>query len=133
MPGRRGGERIGFRLRSVDLGVDVDGDHVSTCVIDPGEAPAAGANRKPVRRDVALDALREAIGEHGEKMPGTSTIPPGVMAVTMEQWKGRWILRTGYDAADADSVRNNFNKDRKALLETRRIGVSSPWVWTDAK
>lgn len=123
------GERIGFRLRPVDLGVDVDGDHVSTCVVEPGEAPAAGANRKPARRDVALDALREAISEHGEKMPGTSTIPPGVKAVTLDQWRARWTLRTGYDESGDRSIRTNFDKDRRDLLNAGKVVVSKPYVW----
>ena len=44
-----------------------------------GRAPRARpTNRNPARRDIALDALREAIYAHGVKMPGTSTIPQGV-------------------------------------------------------
>lgn len=120
------GERIGFRLRPIELGVDPDGDHVSTCVIERADAPPTQA-RKPARRDAALDALREAISEYGQKMPGTSTVPAGVKAVTLDQWRSRWLLRTGYD--DDESGRVNFLKDRRDLLNGGRIAISKPYVW----
>jgi hypothetical protein len=121
------GERIGFRLLPVDLGTDTDGDHVSTCIIEPADAPSQRAKRP--RRDVALDALHEAISEFGQEMPGTSTIPHGVRAVKLDQWKMRWILRTGYEGSDDRSIRTNFDKDRRALLAAGAIGVSAPFVW----
>lgn len=83
---------------------------------------------RPVRRDVALQALAEAASEHGQKMPGTSTIPAGVPVVTLDQWKARWILRTGYE--DDDSGRVNFSKDRRALLAAGQIAISKPYVWS---
>lgn len=120
------GQRYGFRLRVVDLGVDVDGDVATTCVLIPS-AEAAAKPVKPVRRDVALDALREAIGEYGETMPGTSTIPKGVKAVKLDQWKARWMLRTGYDAGrNADS---HYCHDKADLLKSGTVGISKPFVW----
>lgn len=120
------GMRYGFRLLPVELGTDSEGDMATTCVLLPS-AEAAVRPTKPVRRDVALDALREAISEYGEPMVGTSTIPPGVRAVTLDRWKARWILRTGYDpgrTADA-----NYCHDKAALLKSSTIGISNPFVW----
>ena len=121
------GERLGFRLRQVDLGTDVDGDVATTCVLLPSEAAAKPV--KPIRRDVALDALREAVGEYGEAMPGTSTIPKGVKAVTLEQWKARWMLRTGYDAGRSADV--SYCRDKAQLLKSTTIGISKPFVWVN--
>ena len=69
------GAPVGFRLLQVDLGPSSDPDaspdeHESSCVVEPADAPPLPA-RKTVRRDVALDALREAIGEYGKKLPGS--------------------------------------------------------------
>lgn len=79
------GSTVGFGLLPVDLGPSSDPDtepdeRESSCVVVPADVPPARATRKPARRNVALEALREAIGEHGETMPGTSTIPKGVKA-----------------------------------------------------
>ena len=122
------GERIGFRLRVVDLGTDADSDRVTTCVVVPS-AEAAARPVKAVRRDVALDALREAISEHGETMPETSTIPKGVKAVTIERWKARWALRTGYEDSSGNSINVNFHKDKGDLLKAGKVAISKPYAW----
>jgi hypothetical protein len=90
-------------------------------------AEAAAKPTKTARRDVALDALREAIGEYGERMPGTSTIPKGIKAATLEQWRSRWILRTGYDPGRSAEV--NFSKDKALLLRAGKVVVSRPYAW----
>jgi hypothetical protein len=129
------GAAIGFRLVPVDLGPSADPDadpdeRETSCIVEPADVPKA--TRKPVRRDVALDALRETVAEFGERTPGTSTIPPGVRAVTLDQWKARWALRTGYDDASGLSVRVNFHKDKDALLKAGAIAISKPYVWLSA-
>jgi KaiC/GvpD/RAD55 family RecA-like ATPase len=120
------GQRYGFRLRVADLGTDADGDVATTCVLIPS-AEAAAKPVKPMRRDVALDALREAIGEYGEALPETSTIPRGVKGVRLEQWKARWLLRTGYD--DGRTADANYCHDKAALLKAGTVGISKPYVW----
>jgi hypothetical protein len=120
------GQCYGFRLRVFDLGTDADGDVATTCVLVPSDE-AAVKPVKPVRRDVALEALREAISEYGDAMPGTSTIPKGVKAVTLEQWRARWLLRTGYDSGRSADV--NFSKDKAALLKATKVTISRPYAW----
>ncbi len=127
------GQRFGFRLQAVDLGPDPDpeahdGERLSSCVVIPLDHAPVKA-KAPFRRDLALDALREAIGEFGNRLPGTSTIPPGVKGVTIDQWRARWLLRTGYDDGKPESVRVNFDKDRRTLLTAGKIGISKPHVW----
>ncbi|MDQ2963220.1 MAG: AAA family ATPase [Pseudomonadota bacterium] len=119
------GQKYGFRLQMVDMGIDADGDRITSCVLAAGSVPVD--KPKTVRRDVALDALREAISEHGEPMPGTSTIPKGVKAVRLEVWKARWALRTGYE--ESRSADANFAKDKRALLESGKVAISKPFVW----
>lgn len=126
------GQRFGFRLHPVDLGPDPDpeaehGERLDSCAVVPLDHAPTAAKRAGKRRDVALDAQREAISEQGQVMPGTSTIPPGVKAVTIAQWKTRWLLRTGYEPGrSADAA---FSQDKKRLLAAGKIGVSAPYVW----
>ena len=126
------GDRFAFRLHPIDLGPDPDpeadaGDRLSSCAVVRSDQTTT--TTKPIRRDVALDALRETIFEYGTPMPETSTIPKGVKAVTLEQWKARWTLRTGYDDGAGESVRVNFDKDRRALLTVGAIQIAKPYVW----
>jgi len=127
------GQRLGFRLDAVDLGPDPDpdadeGERISSCVVQ-ALALAPEKAKPKIRRDVALDALREAISEFGQKLPATSTIPGGVKAVTLDQWRNRWALRTGYETSTGNSVAVNFHKDKDALLKTSTIVISKPYVW----
>ena len=126
------GQQFPFRLEPVDLGPDPDpeavaGERLTSCVLRA--LIAAPALKKPVRRDIALEALREAITEHGEHLAETSTIPGGTRCVRLEQWRTRWVLRTGYDDAKGSSVRTNFDKDRRDLLKRGLISISKPYVW----
>jgi hypothetical protein len=126
------GQRYGFQLRSVDLGPSDDpeaeeDERISSCVVEPTEA-APKATKEP-RRDVALESLKEAIQDHGARMPGTSAIPPGVRAVHIEQWLSRWRLRTGDDYSSDDSAKTVFRRERKALVERGAVGCAGKLVW----
>ncbi len=120
----------GFRLEVVDLGEDGDGDTLTTCVVVPTEGGPAPRRRalSGVAR-VALQALREALKEHGEFMPETSTIPRGVRAVELDVWRARFRIRYGSDDAKGDTVRKAFQRGRETLLREEVLGVSDPYVW----
>lgn len=61
------GEAFGFKLRVVELGLDADGDRVTTCVIEPtDEVPAAG-RKPPSNQQHLLFGLREWRAEHRER------------------------------------------------------------------
>lgn len=126
------GQRFGFRLVSVDLGPSDDpeadpDERISSCVIELAEA-APRAVKQP-RYDVALNALREAVQEHGERMPGTSAIPAGMRAVRLEQWRNRWRLRTGDDYTTEESAAAAFRRERKNLLESGKVQCLGQLVW----
>lgn len=123
------GERFPFRLEPIEIGTDSDGDPVMTCLLDAADS-AAVAPRAPAlkgRTALGMQTLREACEELGQIMPGTSTIPKGAKAVTLEQWRDRFTLRFGSDAKTP--VRQAFFKARESLLGTRAIGISDPYVW----
>jgi len=125
------GAELAATLRPVAVGVDDFGDSATVCIVEPaGSLPATPKPAKRgSRRDIALESLREALAEHGEPGPGTSTVPKGVKVVRIEQWKARWTLRTGYDE-ESESAGVNFDKDRKALVDAGAIGISKPFVWS---
>ncbi len=129
------GDQFPFALEVVELGTDSDGDPITTCVV-------RATDEAPVRpkalalsgvAKVALQALQEAISEQGEPLPGTSTIPPGVRAVTMEAWRSRFAIRYGSDGddrRDASAIRKAFQRGREGLLKACCITISNPYVWT---
>jgi hypothetical protein len=55
------GAAFAFRLRTVDLGTDSDGDPVTTCLVDPVDAPdRPKPGRKPLKVGSDADLLRTA-------------------------------------------------------------------------
>ncbi len=128
------GARFGFLLQVIELGTDEDGDAITSCVVVPTDAPPEQQRRSRelsgVAR-VALQALGEAIVEHGETMPATSTIPPGVPAVKIEQWRARFEVRYGSDGRErkAGSLTKAFTRGKEQLLQRGAIVISEPFAW----
>lgn len=93
------GEQFPFALDVVNLGQDHDGDAISTCLVTPTET--APKQRRELQLSgvakVALQALKEAISDHGQTMPQTSTIPANVRAVHIDNWRNQFRLRYGTD------------------------------------
>jgi AAA domain len=86
------GAQITSRLEAVEVGLDEDGEPISSCIIVPIEGAAAGA--KPVAgpkltkaAKIALRALRNAIGEVGDVPVSCNHIPAGAKCVRISQWR----------------------------------------------
>jgi hypothetical protein len=135
------GEVEAFRLEVVDLGPhphpDADEDErITSCVAVPvsmGERSAGGArDRLTGQARMARDILSEAIGDSGQSLPQTSTIPSGVVGVRLEEWRRRFAIRYGNEGGDAkgvDAARKAFRRSVDRLRDTGAIQISDPWVW----
>lgn len=130
------GEQFAFSLEGVTLGEDADGDPVTACLLQ--HTDDVPTSRKPQRKlsgvaSVALQALNEAITEHGQRMPATSTIPAGVHAVTLEQWRERFRIRYGSDPDGEQrgkrTVNLAFQRGREQLAKADAVAISDPYVW----
>ena len=78
------GDEITSRLETIEVGADVDGDPMTSCVVVPAEAGIAkDATIKPTgQAGIALEALYEALAECGEMVP-SSHIPPQTRTTTI--------------------------------------------------
>lgn len=122
------GEKFGFELQPIEIGMDSDGDKVYTCLLNATDTVAKAS--KPIvlkgRTKVGLAALKSAVDAVGQVMPGTSTIPKGVKAVKLEQWREHFDRMYGKDNTTPAS--QAFYKARESLLDDR-ISISDPYVW----
>jgi KaiC/GvpD/RAD55 family RecA-like ATPase len=128
------GEQLPFRLEVVELGVDKDDDPVTTCVVVPTDEAVTKlkARQLPAGAKVALQALAEVLADKGSMMPETSTIPGGVRATKIEDWRARFVLRYGSDAdgkRDSAAVRQAFRRAKDVLLKAQAVGISDPYCW----
>lgn len=79
-------EPLHFVLRSVTLGMDEDGEPVTTAVVDVAEPPKP--TRKPLRgkNEVAMQALYDALRKHGTTK-SSNAWPDNRKVVTVDQWR----------------------------------------------
>ena len=135
------GATFPFVLRSVEIGVDGDGDPVNSCFIAPpgGTATvgaASGFKLSPVEEE-GWKALWDALKEHGEAPPASLNLPAGTRAIHWKTWKQSWErLDPNPDEderARAERIKKRMQRAGAALLKWGLIGRSNPWVWWSGK
>jgi hypothetical protein len=122
------GAEIVSKLDRVDLGTDDDGDPITSCVILPAEG---GARRKVKLSDnaqLALDALKCALADHGEKPPASNHIPqqPDIRACPVEIFRSYYYkLKIG----EPDTKQKAFVRAVEKLQSLHLIGIHGDLVW----
>jgi hypothetical protein len=126
------GDDFTSRLKVVELGIDDDGDPITSCVIAPFEGPAQqkGKLKKlPAAAVKALKALHEIIDDAGATPPADPYIPPATKAVTTYQWREHALRRGLSGGNDHKAQLQAFRRAFDTLMENNRIAVSDPYVW----
>jgi hypothetical protein len=127
------GDAISFRLQQVAVGTDEDGDPITSCVVVPSDdTPETRGPKLTATERRCLDALNNALVDHGETRPGDRNIP-NVSVVKLATWK-EYSSKAGVTegATSKDSSRTMFARYRKALMDK---GVVREWeglVWVCA-
>ena len=121
------GATIASRLEQVEVGVDDDGDKITSCVVLPvDDRPVEAATRKSTKAGrVFHDALTEALDTKGQmiRIRGDG---PTVKAVSIEDVRSEFYAR--YVTAETDLTKRN-GAQRKAFR--RGIQDSGLPTWAD--
>ncbi|WP_300053388.1 AAA family ATPase [Sulfitobacter sp.] len=109
-------------------GKDEDGESVTSAVVDATEAPAP--TRKPIRgkNEVAIQALNDALRDHGTTRSGNS-YPTNRKVVDVDKWReacGVHGLTTG--ATDA-AARMAFKRAKDKLMDMDEVREFGGHVW----
>jgi hypothetical protein len=126
------GDEFASRLEVGELGLDDDGDKITSCVIVPveGLAPQKEKQKKlPAAAAKALKALHEIIDDAGTIPPHDSYIPPSTKTATIEQWRDHAFRRGVSGSGETKSKQQAFRRAFDQLAETNRIAISEPYVW----
>jgi AAA domain len=111
------GEEITSRLVPMEVGVDTEGDPITSCVIEPidGNAAKPATTRKlPTRQKLALDSLSALVASIGEALPPAYGLPGDIRAVTVAQWREDLFSRGVLDR-DAKNPREDFRRVKSQL------------------
>ncbi|WP_395697974.1 AAA family ATPase [Methylocella sp.] len=121
------------RLEPVEVGIDDDGDPITSLVVMPVEgvsmAKKESRPRLPRAAAAALLSLQKAVLECGAVPPASNHIPAGVSCVTLDQWR-EYAYRQGLSASEEPRARQQaFKRAVDALITARCIGVWTPYYW----
>jgi hypothetical protein len=126
------GETFASVLETVEVGTDDDGDAITSCVVVATEAPqdkrGASERKMPARHKLALDALTEALIDHGGPAPAMFKLPAGIKTVSLGHWREE-LLRRGVIERDAANPRQDFKRMREALAARGQIAERDMLVW----
>lgn len=122
------GQTFGFGLKMVSVGVDEDGDEITTCVLEEDTAAPQRTNAIRLNKgdQEALSWLEEAILEFGE-YPDPD-LPAGIgKVVTRSAWM--MIARKRTLESSDDALRKQITRATTNLTVARKIAVHSPYIW----
>jgi hypothetical protein len=125
------GDEFTSKLEIIEVGVDDDGDKITSCVIVPVDGLPSKSKSKPARltkaAKIALAALQEAVSECGAIPPASNHIPTGIKCVTQDQWRD--YFARGYADSSRDAARMAFKRGSEELIAGNAAGCWAPHVW----
>lgn len=108
----RDGETHYFRLNVVEIGIDEDGDAITSCVVVPEEAPTSpGAKPLNAIQKLAMESFREACRINGSVDAGGN-----FLGINREAWRPVFY-RLHVEAPSDEARRKAFERVRKELVE----------------
>lgn len=120
------------RLEVVEIGLDEDGDAVTTCVINASaDEPEDPKAKLSAPLYLALVALKTAVGEMGE-VSGQSHIPSSAKCVPVAVWRRFYNLRSVGEEADKETQAARQKAFKRASTELLARGIVGSWndlVW----
>jgi len=110
-------DKLYFYLESAVLGIDTDGDDVTSCVVrytSKGDRPKKLSKAK----QSVLDGLEKALKQVRDVHPGNAAIPPNTRVVDDYTWKEIVLSDTKLSPnAKDDSRRRSFARITKELID----------------
>jgi AAA domain len=124
------GASLVSKLEAVDVGTDVDGDPITSCVVVPVDGAAVRTTTRKLsdRQKLALDALADCTVGHGSPTPSSFGLPAGLVAVDVNAWRNELYARGVLDRG-AKSPREDFRRVKNSLQARKLIGERDGVVW----
>jgi hypothetical protein len=125
------GTTIASRLEQVEVGLDDDGDKITSCVVVPVEdRPAEAATRKPPtpKQQLAIEALAEVLLSHGRPAPSEYGLPGNIKVVDLKHWREELLRRRVIDP-DGTNPRARYDELQTALRARHLVGVRDAVAW----
>lgn len=132
------GDITSFRLDSVELGTDEDGNVTTAPVVVETEPATSKTDGSSLTGGLAkaLGSLATAIEEHGEMPPdGSPGFPDGVVTASRDNWRKQFFADTRTkepaDKVSDDTVGRRFRRYLAELVDAKQVRSVGEWFWPD--
>ena len=127
------GDEIGSRLEVVEVGIDEDGDTITSCVLVPTDPVTTRKTAKGMRGAplIALEQLRRAINHEGEAAPTSNHIDRTKRVVRLTLWRRYCDEATIAETDKPDSKLKAFSRACTKLQSLGLVGVWGEWAWLE--
>jgi hypothetical protein len=119
---------LGFSLRAIVLGQDEDGDTVTSAVVDAAEVARKDAKPLTGLNEVAMQALQDALCDHGEAKSGGS-FPRGRKVVRVDRWREACAVHGLTQGSSDSAARTAFMRAKKKLMDLNLVREFEGHVW----
>jgi hypothetical protein len=120
------GAKFSSKLERVELGTDIDGDELSSCVIAMAD-PAEAGPKLPKTQGFAFTALERLIETQGIAAPAEARLPEGTKVCLSDTWRKEFYAT--YPAERQDTKKKAL---LRATLDLEQAGLIVLWreyVW----
>jgi len=131
------GNDILFDLKSVEIGIDEDGDPVTSCIVVEADGDidqTSSGRRLSPKEKIAKMALDRVMIAKGFTPP--HQIPSDVLnrhrigkVATLSEWRSEALSALSSPDVKPDTVRRSFDRARDSLQAAEIIGIWQDWVW----
>jgi hypothetical protein len=121
-----------YRLISVEVGIDEDGEEISIAIVDPDDSPQLVPDDDKIKGQpgLALRFLIECVNEHGTPPPARLNLPRSVTRVVLfTQWEEHCQMRGLAKGSARTSAQTAFSRASDKLLSMNAIAITEDWVW----
>jgi hypothetical protein len=124
------GDAIVSRLEAVTVGIDEDGDPITSCIIQPvHNGPVRAKAMVTGQAAIALRILDDCLGSQGELAPATLNLPAGTRTVSEKIWRNECYAQMFSEDTDQTSKQKGFVRALNKLQLKKLIGKHKGDVW----
>jgi hypothetical protein len=116
-----------YKLKTVELGEDQDGEPVTSAIITPAEQ-AKKTIRLSGKNEIAMQALYDALREHGEAKTGTA-YPANRKAVQVDLWRASCGVHGLTNGITDAAARMAFKRAKDKLMDLNAVREWGGYVW----
>ncbi len=130
------GEEVASRLEAVEVGVDEDGEPITSCIIVPADEEERAGKRARLtgQAKIAFDLLHKAIEDAGEILPSGTRLPSGqTRGVRLDLWESYFGQGSATQSDKPDTVSKAFRRAADKLQNLGFIGIWAGFAWVTDK